>query len=214
MLDARRKAIIFFVLALVMATIASAIVVNEWNKVRSAWGETVRVAIAAADIQPYTAITQEMIEWQSLPKQFVTAGFITESQKQVLKDSIALVEIHKGDFLTPNVIRARANVSPGERIVWLNISDNLFLDQIVAPGDRVDLIVTHQEGGNLVTERLFSDVLVIQRETDDKGKMVVKVVLPLSDAERLIYYQNTAKQIRVLLSDQVERKTAEGSGKP
>ncbi|MBT9283091.1 MAG: Flp pilus assembly protein CpaB [Hydrogenibacillus schlegelii] len=212
MLDARRKAIIFFVLALAMATIASAIIVNEWNKVRSAWGETVRVAVAAVDIQPYTAITPEMIDWQALPKQFVTTGFITEAQK--LKDSIALVEIQKGDFLTPNIIRARADLSPGERIVWLNISNNVFLDQIVAPGDRVDLIVTHQEEGKLVTERLFSDVLVIQRDTDDKGKMVVKVVLPLSEAERLIYYQNTANQIRVLLSDQIEQRTVEGSGLP
>ncbi|CAM3500838.1 RcpC/CpaB family pilus assembly protein [Hydrogenibacillus schlegelii] len=116
--------------------------------------------------------------------------------------------------MTPNIIRARADLSPGERIVWLNISNNVFLDQIVAPGDRVDLIVTHQEEGKLVTERLFSDVLVIQRDTDDKGKMVVKVVLPLSEAERLIYYQNTANQIRVLLSDQIEQRTVEGSGLP
>lgn len=210
MVDIKRKAIIFFILAFVLAVVASGIVVNEWRNIRASWGETVRVAIANKDILPYTKITSDLISWTDMPRQFVTDTFI--SDEEALKKSITIVDVKKGDFFTKNVTRNQSELSPFERIVWLNISSNVFLDQIVAPGDRVDLIITHQDQQNVVTERLFSNIPVIQREPLDQGKFAIKVVLPLNDAEKLIYYQNTANQIRVLLSNQVESTTNASNG--
>ena len=68
------------------------------------------------------------------------------------------------------------------------------MDQQVKVGDLVDIIVSRELERKVETKRLLSNIKVVER--DKEGG--IKISLPLEQAEKLIHYQNFAKQIRVL----------------
>lgn len=203
MVDAKRKAFIFLLLAFILAVIAGGLIINQLQAIAESSGETetIQVAAAAQDIKSYETLESEDIEWIEIPATEQSGNFIHNESD--LEDTMIVVDMDEGNYITENIVRTTRSLPPDQRIVSLNITDNVILDQMVAEGDKVDIIVVYQQDGNTSSERLFEGVSVVQVETgiedsEDEEKSTVKVSLTVEEAQELIYYQNVADQIRVL----------------
>jgi Flp pilus assembly protein CpaB len=207
MINAKRKAFIFLSLAFILAVLTSGLVLNEIREAKRALGETVKVAIASKDIPNYTAITKEMVDWIQIPKSSELSSFVTDLSD--LEKSVLVVSVKEGDLLTKNMLRDRVQIPADHRVVWLNVSKNVILDQEVAENDLVDIIATYEPDGKLETKRVLEQIPVIQVRTYEKEKKelgAIKVSIDVEQAEKLIHLQNTAQQIRVLRVSQIQEK--------
>jgi Flp pilus assembly protein CpaB len=216
MIDSKRKAIIFLSISFILAVVAAGVILVQISQAQERLGETVKVAAAAEDIKSYHEIDlEEDIKWIELPKSSAYDSFITD--KKELKNVISLVDIKKDDILTGTLIREKVNIPADERVVWLNATEIVLIDQGVVEGDKVDIIVSREIDKKLETKRLLSNVPVVQIETPDEKQEEgpaerIKISLSVEESEQLIHYQNFAKQIRVLRVNQVadEAETSKG----
>ncbi|MGY4689002.1 Flp pilus assembly protein CpaB [Salibacterium sp. K-3] len=216
MLDAKRKAMIFLAAGFILAVLATALILNEIRNVQASLGETIEVAVADEDIPTYTEINEDMISWEEVPASTDIESYVREASE--LESSISIVPVKQGDLMTKNILRSAVDVPDDQRVVWLNATENVVLDQAVAEGDQVDIIVSYSSSNSdQRTRRLFTSVDVVQRTEPDEEEDIpasIKVSLPIEEAEDLIHYQNTAEQIRVLLVNQVQTNPNENPQAP
>ncbi|WP_416148236.1 SAF domain-containing protein [Salipaludibacillus sp. HK11] len=204
MIDAKRKAMIFLIVAFILAIITSVLVLDQIRAAQDSLGERTEVAVAASNIQTYSEITEDMIDWVEIPQVENLGSFVRDMSE--LEGAISIVNLQDGDLLTSNILRTATEIPENHRIVWLNATSNVVLDQPVAAGDTIDIIVTYTpEDSALTTTRLFKQVDVIQREEIGEELSNIKISLPIIEAEKFIHFQNTADSIRILLSNQVQQ---------
>ncbi len=202
MIDAKRKAFIFLTIAFILAVVAAGFIINQIQMAQDTLSATVKVAAAAKDVQSYTSLEDGNITWVEMPKTAQVDSFIQQSDD--LDDFITVVNLKEGDLVTKSVVRKKIDIPADHRVVWLNPSENVLIDQGVAEGDLVDIIsVMDNKEKGILTKRLLQSVRVVQFEEKSEGPPAIKVSLPVNDAERLIHSQNAAKQIRVLRVNQV-----------
>jgi Flp pilus assembly protein CpaB len=212
MIDSKRKAIIFLSLSFILAVVAAGVILVQISQAQERLGETVKVAAAANDIKSYHEINLSDIKWIELPKSSAYESFITDEKE--LKNVISLVDIKEDDILTGTLVREKVNIPADERVVWLNATEIVLIDQGVVEGDQVDIIVSREIDKKLETKRLLSNIPVVQIETPDEKPedgpaQRIKISLSVEEAEQLIHYQNFAKQIRVLRVNQVADEAKE-----
>ncbi|WP_404453923.1 hypothetical protein LG329_04560 [Virgibacillus necropolis] len=213
MIDAKKKAIIFLSIAFILALVTTALVLNELREAKQSLGEMVEVAVAEQDIAAYTDYSSDIIKWVEIPKNEQSSSFV--QKEDMIENSVVLVNVKEGNVLTKNIIRSKVDIDPNHRVVWLNATDNVIIDQKVVEGDLVDIIVSLKEENNVVkTSRVLESLKVVQREELPENQFAIKVSLPVEDAATLIHYQNYAKQIRALRVSQVTQKKAEESQVP
>ena len=121
--------------------------------------KTIGVLTASAKIDRGKLIDASMLQWQEWPEtigQHVAGqGVITASEGQyqnaqkVIEGSLALVEIAKGQTITPDMTIKRDQgsllpvlIRPGYRAVTLAVDATSGVAGMVQPGDRVDIILT------------------------------------------------------------------------
>ena len=196
MIDSKRKAIIFLTISFILAVVTAGVVLVQISQAQERLGETVEVASVSEDVPSNSAIDMKDTEWVKFPKNSASS-FITD--KSELEEVITLIDLKEGDLLTKNLVRKKLDIPANERVVWLNATDIVLEDQQVKVGDLVDIIVSRELERKVETKRLLSNIKVVER--DKEGG--IKISLPLEQAEKLIHYQNFAKQIRVLVVNQV-----------
>ncbi|MFC0477339.1 hypothetical protein ACFFHF_19265 [Robertmurraya beringensis] len=201
MIDAKRKAIIFLTLSFLLAVATAGVILMQITEAQKKLGKTVAVAAAAKNIGSYREIKESDITWVELPETSAYESFITDEKE--LKEAISVVEIEEGDLLTSSLVRKKLDIPENERVVWLNATEAVLIDQEVAEGDLVDLVVArNDENDNLVTERFLNNIRVVQVEEVKEGAPRVKIALSIEEAERVIHFQNSAVQLRVLRVNQ------------
>jgi Flp pilus assembly protein CpaB len=201
MIDSKRKAIIFLTISFLLALVAAGVILVQINQAQEKLGKTVAVAAVKKDVKSYYELTKKDIEWIQLPSESAQKGFITDEKD--LDDVITVVNLEKGDLLTRNLVRKKLDIPENERVVWLNATEIVLVDQKnIAPGDLVDIIVTTGKEDKMQTKRIFQNVYVVEVEEVDEEPPRVRISVPIEDAESLIHYQNSAKQIRVLRVNQ------------
>lgn len=209
MIDSKRKAIIFLTISFILAIVTAGVVLVQISQAQDRLGEMIEVASVKKDVPSYTEINESHIEWVKFPRANVYSSLITDAKD--LEDVITVVNLKPGDILTGNLIRKKLDIPTNERVVLLNATDIVLIDQKLTEGDLVDVIVSREIEKNVETKRLLSNVKVVQMggdETEDSEKDSIKISLPIADAEQLIHYQNFAKQIRVLRVNQVGDEAA------
>ncbi len=212
MIDSKRKAIIFLTISFILAVVTAGVVLVQISQAQERLGETVEVASVSKDVQSYRELDMNDIEWVKLPKNSAYSSFITD--KSDLDEVITIVNLKSGDLLTKNLVRKKLDIPANERVVWLNATDLVLIDQQVTEGDLVDVIVSREVEKKVETKRLLSNIKVVQIEKGAEGSESIKISLPLEQAEKLIHYQNFAKQIRVLRVNQVNDNKEEVVDKP
>ena len=226
MIDAKRKAIILLTIAFLLAVAAAGVIVVQISNTQERLGKTVEVAAAAKDIYSNQEINIENdLKWVELPATSAYESLITKDEaKKVFENSITVVDLDEGELITDSLVRDRLNIPENERVVWLNATETVILDQDVTEGDFVDIVVVFQDPAQQVqTKRILTNIPVVEVDEnndkkDDKEEADrensasnnrVKVSLPITDAEMVIHHQNTAIQMRVLRVNQAATETAQ-----
>jgi Flp pilus assembly protein CpaB len=212
MVDAKRKALIFLVVAFILAVVTAGVVLNEIRKAQQNLTETTKVAALEGNIKSNEAITSSKIKWVEIPKNAAVSNFIQSEGD--LKNQVVLTDMKDGDIVTKNVLRSKIDISKGHRVVWLNPTENVLIDENVTEGDRVDIVVSMEEKNVMTTKRALKGIHVVEVDDDveiekNKTTSVIKVSLSIEDAEKLIHYQNTAQQIRILRVNELEEENTE-----
>lgn len=206
MIDAKRKAIIFLTISFLLAVVTAGLILVQINEAQTKLGKTVQVAAASKSIQSYHEIADADVTWVEMPATSAYESFITSEQE--LEEAISVVNLEEGELLTNSLVRKKLDIPANERVVWLNATEIVLIDQQVAEGDRVDIvIVTKNAEEQLETKRILENIPVVQIEEQAEGAPRVKVALPIEDAESVIHYQNAAVQIRVLRVNQASAGT-------
>ncbi|WP_270182993.1 hypothetical protein [Alkalihalobacillus sp. CinArs1] len=207
MIDAKRRALIFLTLAFILAVVAAGFILNQIRMAQESLGETVKVAAAGSDIRSYTSLEESDIEWVEMPRSSQVSSFIQDEKD--LEEAIAVVNLNDGDILTKNVVRKKLDIPAENRVVWLNPTSNVVIDQAITEGDLVDVYSVMETKSGVTTERLLETVPVVQQEElqtdndDESFGPAIRVSLDLEQAEKLIHAQNAAKQIRILRVNQI-----------
>lgn len=118
---------------------------------------TTQVMVAAIDMPTGTVINVKNIDWQPWPEEAIQEDFLAQTRDKnpldgLLKDKhvtrrsftkgepITMAKLYKSD--DPGFLRG--TLSPGMRAVAVRSSAETSASGFVLPGDRVDIILTHQ----------------------------------------------------------------------
>jgi pilus assembly protein CpaB len=135
---------------------------------------TINVLVAATQIQPGTALTPDLVRWQSWPKSSVDSSFISQEgsadASSIVKGTVARAPMLEGEPLTNTKIIhgdaasfMSATLLPGMRAVSTAISTDTGAGGFILPNDRVDVLLTQQLSGqhNFATRTILSNVRVL-----------------------------------------------------
>lgn len=207
MQDAKRKAIIFLVLALVLAGIAGFLFLQKVSAVDSRLGNMTTVYVAKKNISSREPLRPDFFEAKEVPAQFVQESSVTSLDAVQVGDYtlpinqlVSVVPLSEGELLTDNILKAKSFLTADDkRMVTLSQSEKVLFDGSLEINDRVDLVVSDQNDGGPETEIFMRDVPVVGVAEDDNGNVTgVGLEVSLSDARKLIHKQNFSMSIRVL----------------
>jgi pilus assembly protein CpaB len=174
------KAIVPFVLAVVVALVATSII-YRWMQSKTAAPPTVavteegvKVAIAAADLAWGTKLTPEMLKIVTYPKQALPHGHFSEPaplQGRVLVTPVKQNEPIIESKLAPTSITTggvAAVVTPGKRAIAVAGDKVLGLAGLIQPENRVDVFVTLKNPANdkdYINKLVLADIRVLATGT-------------------------------------------------
>jgi Flp pilus assembly protein CpaB len=199
MLESKRRATIFLLLAFLLASVAGYLVYEKVKSLNSELGGMTKIYVANSDIPARTLIKESHLTTMEIPNKF----FIKDSHikdKKMFVNTVAVVPVTKGHIITENILKPYADTrDANNRLVAMYPSDKVQFDQVVAQMDRVDIIVSTEDGGKQKTEVFMRDVLVAHAQgKDEKDFAGVALEVSMEDAPRLIHIQNYADKVRIL----------------
>lgn len=197
MLEAKRRAAIFLILAFILALVAGYLILEKVKQLNAELGGMVEIYVANGDIPARTLLQSDKITKMEIPQKFLTDSHIT-SEKEIL-GQVSVVPLDEGDIITDNMLKNFSNLqNENNRLVALYPTDKIQFDQEVAALDRVDIIVSREINGESKTELFMKDVAVAY--SSKKGETFAGVAVEVSSeaATKLIHMQNYAEYIRVL----------------
>lgn len=200
MLEAKRRAAVFFILAFLLAAATGYMVLQKVKDLNSELGAMTKIYVAKEDILSRTVITKNQVTVMELPNKFVTDSHITSFED--LQYRVSVVPLSEGEIITHNMIKPASTLqNENNRMVTLQESEKLRFDQEIADLDRVDIIVSTETDGKRNTSVFMKDVVVrFAQGFDKKGKAIrgIGVEVTSEEAPKLIHMQNYAEHIRVL----------------
>ena len=134
--------------------------------------ETQEVLVAAADLLPGTALTDEHLRWQELPETAISPGFITRSQRpeavEGFIDHTVREAMFAGDPVRDSKMAKGAGylaklLKPGMRAVAVRVSAESAAGGFILPSDHVDVLHTGTAGGRSFTILTNVRVLAIDQ---------------------------------------------------
>jgi Flp pilus assembly protein CpaB len=203
MQDAKRRAIIFAILSVVMATFAAFLFLQESNQLYAGLGSEQTVLVATKDIKSREPLTPEHVKAVPIPEKYMNQSMVTNVSE--IEGQVLVVPIREGDQLTKNMLRPAAQLSdPSSRMVLLRASDRVLFDESFTAQDRVDIIVSYQNNpetgeGRPQTKIFMRDKLVHSVAQDNRA---IGLELSLNEAQELIFAENFAHSIRVVKAPQ------------
>lgn len=197
MLESKRRALIFLLLAFILASSAGYLVIEKVRSLNSELGGMTKIYVAAGDIPSRTVITQSQIKTKEIPNRFVSKSNITNSKD--LTGKVLVIPVSSDDIITKNMVKPVSNLRlENDRLVAVYRSDKIQYDQVVEALDRVDIIVSIEEKGQKKTELFMKDVPVAWSQGSGKDFAGAALEVPSEDAPKLIHMENYADHIRVL----------------
>src|SRR5687768_4532598 len=157
-------AIVFGVLA---AKVARDMIVSG-KATAVAAGEMVDVVVAAEDIAPGTELSAELLTTWHVPAEHVPKKALRHFSDVI--GGVAAIEIPKGTEIVAPMLAAggsgtglQALVPPGMRAISLEVNEFSGVGGMLAPGSRVDVLVTlaaKEAGGEPVSRTIVQNVKV------------------------------------------------------
>lgn len=212
MIESKRKAIIFFLLAAILAGTAGFLTLQKVKELNNDLGTMVNVYAAGQDIASRSVITPKDVTIEKIPKKFVTDEHITNTAD--LENKVSVIPLSSGDLITKNMLKqASAVMEENNRLITLMASERVFFDEQLEALDRVDIIVSLRDKDVNKTEIFMKDVKVARVANEAKKFAGVQVEVALDKAPQLIHMQNYADSVRIIKanvgSGEAEEKPAE-----
>ncbi|WP_091573144.1 hypothetical protein [Melghirimyces thermohalophilus] len=212
MQDAKRRALIFLVMALALAAIAGFLFLQKVSAVDARLGDRATVWVAKQTIPPREPLKAQYFEAMKVPEQFVQDSIVTDLKAVEMGEYtysidqlISVAPMSEGDVLTDNVLKTKSFLSSeNKRMVTLVRSDRLRFDGSLDINDHVDIIVSEEGKG---TYTFLKDVPIVGMTEDGSG---IGVEVSLKEAEKLIDKENFAISIRVLKAPSEQSKGSSG----
>lgn len=197
MLESKRKAIIFFSIALLLALTAGMLILKKVQALNTNLGTMVQVAVASQEVPSRKIILPSDVAMEEIPQKYVKPYHVTDVED--LKNKVSTVPLSKGDVITQNMLKqASSVVEENNRLISLMGSDRITFDERLEALDRVDIIVSHRFNSKEQTDYFMKDVKVAhasEKKNDFKG---VLLEVPTDKAPELIHMQNYADSVRVV----------------
>ncbi|RLQ91188.1 SAF domain-containing protein [Falsibacillus albus] len=198
MLESKRRAAIFLLLAFILAAAAGYLVLDKVKSLNSELGGMTKIYIAKDDIPPRTPITESQIGVMEIPNRFVVENsYITD--KGDLAGKVSVVSLSEGEIITQNMLKPISNLrNENNRLVAIQMSDKIQFDQEIKALDRVDIVVSVDDNGKKTTKYFLRDVPVDWAQGKGKNFAGIAVEVSAEDAPKLIHMENYADKIRIL----------------
>ncbi len=128
------------------------------------------VLVAQSNLQPGQLIGPESVRWQGWPSEDVPPAYVVQGKRNEGEFFGAVVryQIAAGEPITDFKVAKpgqqgflAAVLQPGMRAVSVPISEIRAGAGFILPGDRVDVILTHDTGVGTVSETVFFDMKVL-----------------------------------------------------
>lgn len=200
MLESKKKAIIFFVLSLLLALTAGFLVLRKVQAINNNLGTMVKVFVAKNDISSRSLITPDNVETEEIPKKYLRDYHVTNAKELVNK--VSVVPLSAGDMITDNILKQASDVvEENNRLISLRVGERVNFDEELQALDRVDIIVSERFTGKEET-KLFMEDVKVARVAKEKGKFIgIQVEIPQSKVPELIHMQNYADSVRIVKSN-------------
>lgn len=197
MLESKRKAIIFFIIALILALTAGVLVLNKVKALNSNLGTMVKVAVANQDVASRALIQPQDIKLDEIPKKYLKDYHVTDIED--LKNKVSIVPLSAGDIITKNMLKqASSVVEENNRLITVMRSDRTAFDENLEALDRVDIVVSQRVDNKESTDYFMKDVKVA-RVSKEKNKFKgVQLEIPSDKVPELIHMQNYADSVRII----------------
>ncbi|MFX3673036.1 MAG: SAF domain-containing protein [Paenisporosarcina sp.] len=212
MLEAKRRAAIFFILAFILAAATGYMVLQKVKDLNSDLGALTKVYVAKEEILSREIIQQNQVTVMELPNKFVIKDSHITSLTD-LENRVSVVPLKPGEIITKNMIKPASNLqNENNRLVAIPRTDKIWFDQEFVALDRVDIIVSREVDGKPETSVFMKDVVV--RYALKKGEDILGISVEVSadDAPKLIHMENYADHIRLLKSNVGNNSIPTGDG--
>ena len=197
MLEARRRAAIFLLLAFILAAVAGYLVLEKVKQLNAELGGMIEIYVANGNIPAREPINNTQLTKMEIPQKFLTSSHIT-SESDII-GQVSVVPLKEGDIITSNMLKNHSNLlNENNRLVALIRTDKVVFDQEVSALDRIDIIVSREVDGEKKTELYMKDVAVAYAQGTGENFAGVAVEVSVNDATKLIHIQHYADHIRVL----------------
>lgn len=208
MQDAKRRAIIFTVLAVLLAITAGVLFMQQVDAVNAKLGGLTTIYVAKQEIASRQPLKAEHFRAVEVPKQYVQASAVTNLAE--IENTVSVVPLSEGSLLTTETLKPITQLtSPKKRMVILARSErtdgtSVSFDGAIEANDRVDIVVSRgdQNSGKTETVVFMKDVPVVTTLDDKSGVKAVGLELSLEKARQLVHENNFAISIRVLKAPQ------------
>lgn len=162
------------------------------------------VVVASSDIEPGTTITEDMLETRQVPSHYVSADALADAGKIV--GASASVKIARGAQPTTDMVSGpynttslSAKLKSGAKAITISVDSASTLNNLVRPGDSIDLYCNEGSGGDTQLKPLVQNVEVIavgtslsrQGDEEDGGENTsLTVSVSQSAALTIMKHQN------------------------
>ncbi len=169
-----------------------------------------QILVAKSDLHVGSLVTKDNLVWQAWPKNGVTKAYYSKKTTKIsdLVGNIVRTPLNAGSPITKSsTVKKGASgalaavITPGMRAVSIPVSATSGIAGFLVPGDRVDVILTHEIKASRtekyqVAETIFKNVRVLatdqKNKQDDKVKVAKTATLEVTPqmAERLSIVKN------------------------
>ncbi|HLR07667.1 MAG TPA: SAF domain-containing protein [Bacillota bacterium] len=193
MIESKKRAGIFFILAFVLALVVGYLVYEKVKALNAELGGMTAIYVAKSEIPSRTPLKKSQLTVMEIPNKFVTESHITDLSK--VENRVSVVPLSEGDIITENMIKPVSNLrNENHRLVSIHQKENVQFDQVIEALDRVDIIVSSDEE----TQTFLTDVPVVYAQGTEENFAGIAVELSRENAERLIHQLHYAEYIRIL----------------
>ncbi|GIO25836.1 SAF domain-containing protein [Ornithinibacillus bavariensis] len=199
MLESKRRAIIFFIIAILLAALSGYFVLQKVKDLNDNLGTMVKIYVADREIYSRALITPDDVTTTEIPAKYIRDEYITNVND--FQNTVSIVPLSKGQIITQNMLKQASTVTEeNNRLITILQTANVFFDERLYDMDRVDIIVSHEVEGKKVTEVFMKDLKVARIATNNETKEFngVQVEVPFDEVTDLIHMLNYAETVRVI----------------
>ncbi|MFE8703866.1 SAF domain-containing protein [Cytobacillus sp. FJAT-54145] len=197
MLESKRRATIFLLLAFLLAVAAGYLVLDKVRDLNAELGGMTKIYIANGSIPVRTLIQENQVTTIEIPNKFVNKAHIQDKDKLI--NRVSVVPLNEGEIITKNMLKPFTELrNENSRLIAMYPSEKVQFDQVIETLDRVDIIVSTNKNGEEKTEIFMRDVPVAYSDGGKEDFAGVALEVKLEDAPKLIHIQHYADKVRIL----------------